>query len=81
MQCVSLDEGNMPMRKRSFLSRFAKAFDKWFDNMEANCKTEKIYRKYKTEEEAMEALIKMDEEINKALGLPPLDAKNPYRFW
>jgi len=22
-----------------------------------------------------------NEKINKALGLPPLDAKNPYRFW
>ena len=21
------------------------------------------------------------DDVNKALGLPPLDAKNPYRFW
>ena len=32
-------------------------------------------------EDIVNDLIERDEEINKALGLPPLDAKNPYRFW
>ena len=31
-------------------------------------------------EEIMEDAMKNEERINKALGLPPLDAKNPYRF-
>jgi hypothetical protein len=31
-------------------------------------------------EEVMKEMMEGDEKINKALGLPPLDAKNPYRF-
>ena len=30
--------------------------------------------------DVVDELIERDEGINKALGLPPLDAKNPYRF-
>ena len=68
------------MRKRGFLCWLAGIFDKWFDNMEASCEARRIRGNYKTGEELTEALLEMDEEINKALGLPPLDAKNPYRF-
>lgn len=55
----------------------SKFFDRWFDNFEANCKI----REEDVKEDAIDAMIKTDEEMNKVLGLSsPSEVKNPHRF-
>ena len=50
-----------------------KLFDKWVPPMSAE--DEAKFQKMCNDD------IKNMEETSKRLGLPPLDAKNPYRFW
>lgn len=76
-------EGNMLMLNKAkskgaktWLNRFAEFFDRMFD---------KFVPKKSAEEDAafqkgINNMIKDMEDANKVLGLPPLDAKNPYRF-
>lgn len=59
------------------LSRLAEFFDELFDKW--------VPKKSAGEDAKFQKMcnddIKNMEETNKRLGLPPLDAKNPYRFW
>lgn len=66
------------MHKPTKLSRF------WYNFKTDICFWFKLIIMSLTEkrdpEEVMKEMMEGDEKINKALGLPPLDAKNPYRF-
>ncbi|MBW1834442.1 MAG: hypothetical protein JRG74_12920 [Deltaproteobacteria bacterium] len=66
-----------PKSSKGWFDIAAEAFDRIVDKLSPPQKS--------AEEEAeskkiMEDFYKNEEATNKALGLPPLDAKNPYRF-
>ena len=63
-------------KSRSWYNCLTKLFDRWLNNI--NDKLNAYEERPGREEDF---LFKFDEKINKALHLPPLDAKNPYRFW
>ena len=71
----------MLMHKKSRIEKWLDRFVEFCDNRVID----KLAPKKSAEEKAesrkiLEAFYKNEEDTNKALGLPPLDAKNPYRF-
>jgi len=59
-------------RLEKWIDRLSNSLDKWFDNREKKCAN--------YAQESDEAVLLFTFGIDEALHLPPLDAKNPYRF-
>ena len=73
----------MPNPLKSLYNYLAKAFDKKTDKMDAKRKKWEAKRAEMYPAEMYPTALNYDESLLqdcKELGLPPLDAKNPYRF-
>ena len=77
-------EGNMlmhnkakPKGSKDWFESAAEAFDRIVDKLSP---PKKSAEEKAESRKILEAFYKNEEDTNKALGLPPLDAKNPYRF-
>lgn len=60
-------------RLEKWIDRLSNSLDKWFDDREKKCAN------YAQESDEAAAVL-FTFGIDEALHLPPLDAKNPYRF-